>query len=137
MNTLQEYYAKQKLIKKISNIEVITEELDQLLIEGVSEAEISEMRQWLNNVAKISKAFTLPSMVSATQEAQEVLADASGMMGNWAKLKTKGPFVDGIGQVASFASATSKFFNGLEDVLITIAGIANLSDEQKKQPLRL
>ena len=135
MNTLQEYYAKQKIIKKINNIEVITEELDQLLAEGFDEQELDKIETFLDTIQDIANKWNLTTLGKAIKSAYETVIDSSGMMGLGSKLKSLNPFVDGMSKVVSFQYSVLNFLQSFPSILKTVVGKNNLTDEQKNAPI--
>lgn len=137
MNTLKEYYKTKKLSDKLNNILVETPELDRIIIEGIDQEEIKNFQVWFENLNNQANQFGLDSLSSAVKEAQGVLAKASGMLGSAEKVKSWMPFVDDMGSVAAFGSATLNLINSFENILKTITGQIDLTDDQKKEPLKI
>ena len=137
MKTLQEIYKLKQLSERINKITLETPELDIMLAEGVDQEEIKTFQVWFENLNKQAKRFGLSTLTAAISEAQGVLAKASGMLGSAEKIKSWLPFVDDMGDVTAFGSATLNLVNSLENILKTITGQVDLTAEQKSEPLKI
>lgn len=137
MKTLKEKYRLNNLVERINILTVETNELDALLLETIDQEQINKLQIWFGHLDTQVKQFGLASLAEAITEAQSILSKSSGMLGTAEKVKSWMPFVDDMGTVVAFATATLNLIQEFENILKTITGQTQLTDEQKTEPLKI
>jgi len=136
MYTLKEQYKKQLLLKKLSETVIITENIDNILIETFEQQEVEQLNVALDYMLALANDFNLDSLKTAVAKATKVVFTSSGMMGNVDKWKANlAPWAEDISDVVSFIGSFISFTKNIKSILSTINKMAPLTDEAKAQPL--